>query len=118
MISRRLIRIKVFKVLFSRINSGYNSITAAEKELLLSCEKTLDLYYLLLLLPLELRKVAEQRIETGLIKFQPTPEEANPNRRFVNNRLLVLLENDTVLNGYCKRRGLNWADHASFVKKL
>ena len=32
MISRRLIRIKVFKVLFSRISSGSNSFLAGEKE--------------------------------------------------------------------------------------
>jgi len=88
MISRRLIRIKVFKVLFSRMSSGSDSLLLAEKELLHSCEKTLELYYYLLYLPVVLKKIAEAKIEAGLKKFHPKPEERNPNRRFVENRVI------------------------------
>lgn len=118
MISRRLIRIKVFKVLFGRVSSGSDSFLAAEKELLKSCDKTLELYYFILSLPIELRKVAEQKIEAGLKKFHPTPEETNPNRRFINNTLIDILEEDIELRSFCTKRGLSWSEHISFVKKL
>ena len=118
MISRRLIRIKVFKVLFSRISSGSSSFLAIEKELLLSCDKTLELYYFILSLPLALKYVAEQKIEAGLKKHQPTLEEINPNMKFVENKLILLLENDYELRGFCSKRGLNWFDYLPFVKKL
>lgn len=118
MISRRLIRIKVFKVLFSRINSGSDSVTGAEKELLLSCSKTQELYYLLLLLPGAIKALAERKIEAGLGKFHPTPEEANPNRKFVENRALALLEDDSRIRDFCSKRGLGWSDHAAVVKKI
>ena len=118
MISRRLIRIKVFKVLFSRVNSGSDSFTGAEKELMISCDKTLELYYFLLSLPSALKKVAEQKIDAGLKKFHPTPQEANPNMRFVNNRLIASLEEDTDISGFCSKRGLRWSEYESFVKKL
>lgn len=118
MISRRLIRIKVFKVLFSRISSGSSSFLAIEKELLLSCDKTLELYYFILSLPLALKYVAEQKIEAGLKKHQPTLEEINPNMKFVENKLILLLENDDELRGFCSKRGLNWFDYLPFVKKL
>ena len=118
MISRRLIRIKVFKVLFSRISSGSSSFLAIEKELLLSCDKTLELYYFILSLPLALKYVAEQKIEAGLKKHQPTLEEINPNMKFVENKLILLLENDEELRGFCSKRGLNWFDYLPFVKKL
>lgn len=118
MISRRLIRIKVFKVLFSRISSGSSSFLAIEKELLLSCDKTLELYYFILSLPLALKYVAEQKIEAGLKKHQPTLEEINPNMKFVENKLILLLENDEELRGFCSKRGLNWLDYLPFVKKL
>lgn len=118
MISRRLIRIKVFKVLFSRVNSGSDSFAGAEKELIMSCEKTLELYYFLLSLPGALKKVAEQKIDAGLKKFHPTPQEANPNMRFVNNRLIAKLEADTEITGFCSKRGLRWSDYDSFIKKL
>lgn len=118
MISRRLIRIKVFKVLFSRISSGSSSFLAIEKELLLSCDKTLELYYFILSLPLALKYVAEQKIEAGLKKHQPTLEEINPNMKFVENKLILLLENDEELRGFCSKRGLNWFDYLPFIKKL
>ncbi|MEZ7885288.1 MAG: transcription antitermination protein NusB [Bacteroidales bacterium] len=118
MISRRLIRVKVFKVLFSRISSGSESLQAAEKELLMSCDKTLDLYFYLLSLPVALRNVAENKIEAGLKKFHPTYEEANPNRRFVENRLIEKIANNETLIKKCEAAGLYWSDQLSFVKKL
>lgn len=118
MISRRLIRVKVFKVLFSRINSGSDSFSGAEKELLLSCDKTLELYYFVLSLPIALKKVAEAKIETGLKKFQPTPEESDPNRRFVDNQFIGKLESNEALIRFCESNGLYWQDNEAFVKKL
>ncbi len=118
MISRRLIRIKVFKVLYSRISSGSDSFSAAEKELLLSCEKTLELYYFILSLPLALKYVAEQKIEVGLKKHQPSSEDINPNLKFVENKLILFLEENDELRGFCSKRGLNWLDHLPYVKKL
>lgn len=118
MISRRLIRIKVFKVLFSRINSGSDSFSGAEKELLFSCDKTLDLYYFVLSLPIALKKIAETKIEAGFKKFQPTPEETDPNRRFIDNQFIAKLESNEALIKFCESNGLYWQEHEAFVKKL
>lgn len=84
----------------------------------MSCDKTLELYFFLLSLPGALKKVAEQKIDAGLKKFHPTPQEANPNMRFVNNRLISKLEEDTDISGFCNKRGLRWSDYDSFIKKL
>lgn len=118
MISRRLIRVKVFKVLFSRVSSGSDSINGAEKELIMSCEKTLDLYYFLLGLPAALKKISETKIEAGLKKFHPTSEELNPNRRFVDNPVIEKLENCEELRKFCENRGLLWNDYESVAKKI
>jgi N utilization substance protein B len=118
MINRRLLRIKVFKILFGRVYSGKDSYQAAEKELIISCEKTLDLLYLLLLLPYELKKIAVEKIETGKSKFHPTPEESNPNMKFVNNRFTEKLENCKALNDYCEKKGLSWSQNRTFIKNL
>lgn len=118
MISRRLIRIKVFKVLFSRISSGSDSLTGAEKELLMSCSKTQELYYLLLALPGALKTLAEKKIDSGLKKYHPSPEEVNPNRKFLDNRVISLLEEDAKIWDFCSKRGLGWADHGSIAKKI
>ena len=118
MISRRLIRIKVFKLLFSRIHSDSRSLTGSIDELLESMKKTVDLYYLLLTLPIALKKQGISKIESGLKKFHPSPEESNPNRKFVLNRVIEVLENDKARKSYTSKRGLHWSEHHAFVKKL
>ncbi len=118
MINRRLIRVKVFKTLFGRVSAEAFSLTGAQSELILSCEKSLELYYFILSLPVALKKIAYSKIETGLKKFHPTEEEKNPNMRFVENRAIQILENDKELNEFCEKRGLNWNEHQSLVKKI
>lgn len=119
MLNRRLIRIKVFKVLYSVVTSGSDSLTEAEKTLNYSCEKTLDLYYFILNAAVALKNVAEARIETGLKKFNPTPEERNPNRKFVRNRVTAFLESDPRFIKYCEGHGLMWNDDlATLARKM
>lgn len=118
MLTRRLIRVKVFKELFGKVASGSDSLMQAEKELVASCGKTVELYCFLLQLPAAIKKVAEARIEAGLSKFRPTEEEANPNRKFVENQFIEILENDTAFGAMCHKKGLVWGEHDSFVKKL
>jgi N utilization substance protein B len=91
---------------------------AAEKELLHSCEKTLELYYYILYLPIAVKRVAQAKIETGLKKFHPKPEEKNPNRKFVENRIISILENDQTLMKFCSSRALDWLENDSVVKQL
>ena len=118
MLNRRLIRVKVFKELFGKVASGADSLMQAEKELIISCGKTVDLYCFLLQLPSALKKVAEAKIEAGLKKFHPTYEEANPNRKFVENKFIEILENDTAFGAMCSKKGFVWGEYDSFIKKL
>lgn len=118
MINRRLIRVKVFKILFGKVNSETLSLPGAVSELLMSCEKSLELYYFMLSLPVAIRSVAQSKIEGGLKKFHPTDEELNPNMRFVDNRVIGMLEENSELVLFCEKRGLLWKDHLPLVKKL
>ena len=118
MLNRRLIRVKVFKELFGRVVQGSDSLMQAEKELILSCNKTVELYCLLLGLPSAIKKVAQARIDAGLKKFQPTAAEANPNMKFVENKFIEILENDSSFNHTCQTKGLGWAEYDTFIKKL
>jgi len=119
MINRRLIRIKVFKVLYSNMFGGSDSIQEAQKQLRMSCQSTHQLYFFIMNLMVALRKAAQARIENGLRKFNPAPWEKTPNMKFVENKLLDYLENDTVFTTYCDKHGLAWAgDDTRFVRKL
>ncbi|MDD4057438.1 MAG: transcription antitermination factor NusB [Bacteroidales bacterium] len=118
MINRRLIRVKVFKSLFGRVSSDTFSLTGAESELLSSCEKSLELYYFILSLPVAVRRAAQVKIENGLKKFHPTEEERNPNMRFAENRAIQILEDNNELIEFCDKRSLRWNDLQSLVKKI
>ena len=116
MLNRRLIRIKVFKVLYSVVTSGSDSLIEAEKTLGYSCEKTLHLYYFILNAAVALKNAAQAKIDTGLRKFNPTPEERNPNRKFALNRVSATIEGDPRFIKFCADHGLVWTEErASFI---
>ena len=118
MINRRLIRIKVFKLLFSRIHADARALTGAGEELLRSFDKTMELYYLLLALPIALKNYGLAKIKTGLQKFHPKPHEINPNLKFVQNRAIAALEADKAVWKPGSKKSLHWPDHPTFLRKL
>ena len=104
MLNRRLIRIKVFKVLYAAETSQSVELSAVEKELLLSCSKTLDLYYFLLNIVPALKRLALQKIEAGRNKFRPSESELNASTRFVDNRFIAMLEEDPYFTEICSKK--------------
>lgn len=118
MLSRRLIRIKVFKTLFAFVGSESDNVNAAQKTLLESCDKVRDLYYFMLNIAGPLVRVAEEKIAAGLRKFHPTEAEANPNYKFVRNRFAALLSDDPEFGSICAKRGLGWGEYEPFVRHV
>ena len=118
MINRRLIRIKVFKELFSKVSTGSYDVVPAENELLAACKKTRELYCLMLLLPVELSKMAQEKIDTGLQKFHPTAQEMNPSFKFAQNKFSELVANDEEFLKYCKHHGISWETKFLTVRSI
>jgi len=118
MLTRRLLRVKAFKVLFSNMAQESPSIDKMKKELRFSCEKTQELYRFLLSICKPLVNVARERIEAGKRKYKATPEEANPNYRFVNNSFVELLSQNEEMIKFCQKRGLVWVDYDYVVKRI
>ena len=118
MLSRRLIRIKAFKVLYAAESSGEPDLAANEKFLMQSCEQTLELYYFLLNLAPALRNLAAEKLEIGKNKFNPTEAEKEANPKFVENKFVELLESSPVFLKKCENGKLGWAEYDVFVKKL
>ena len=118
MISRRLLRIKILQVLFAHFRSENDSLNNLEKELFLSIEKSYQLYHLLLMLPEELADFAQNKIDLGRQKLRPTPEELNPNTRFVDNKLIDKLRINQSLINYSTENRLNWRHHPELIKNI
>lgn len=118
MISRRLIRIKALQVLFAYFKGENDSISKAENDLFHSINRAYDLYFYLLLLLVELRDHAGNRIELARQKLVPSPEDLNPNTRFVDNRVINLIESNPQISEYWKKSKLSWVNYPELIKKL
>jgi N utilization substance protein B len=118
MLTRRFLRVKAFKILFSYAYSDNDSLLHAEKDLRASLEKTYDLYHYLLSAIIAVADYAEERIEIGLRKFKPSEAEANPNKKFINNEVVAILRENTALQKYNAKQHLNWREHADVIKQI
>lgn len=91
MLNRRHIRIKVMQTIYAMHQKGSDSIEKEEKFLISSLENLMELYLIMMSTLLELANKEAEFIEISRKKHLATPEERNPNLKFVNNILLRLL---------------------------
>lgn len=118
MLSRRLLRIKVLKALFAHIKSGADNMIASEKTLLSSVDKAYDLYFQMLLLPVEVAEYARGRQEIAKQKKLPTFEDLNPNTKFVDNALIRLIANSDSVNDRAAARKLGWKQYPDLIRTI
>ncbi|MBN2743809.1 MAG: transcription antitermination factor NusB [Marinilabiliaceae bacterium] len=118
MLSRRLLRVKVMQMVYAYYNQGDTSLQQAEKELFHSISKSYELYHIYLLLLLELRLHEEKRIDLNRQKRIPSPEDLNPNTRFIDNKLLDFLGGNRSLLRYIEATHISWVDHPELIRQL
>lgn len=118
MINRTLIRTKAVQLMYSWQNNPQPDLQFSLKQQNLSLNKTYELYFWLLLLPIEITKYAIKRIEVGLNKLRPTAEEANPNKRFINNRFYKQLLKNKTLADYVEEKKIGWEEDNEFIKAI
>ncbi len=118
MLSRRLLRIKALKALYAHLQTESDSMIASEKSMLGSIDKAYDLYFQMLILPVEVARYAEARQELAKEKKLPTYEDLNPNRKFIENSAIALIANSDSVNDYVARRKLTWAQDTELIKNI
>jgi N utilization substance protein B len=121
MLSRRLLRIKVIKALYAWFQAGETEaagMKAARKNLRVSIDRTYDLYFQMLWLIVEVRRYAEKRMEIGRNKHRPTPEERNPNTKFIENEIIRRIEESGAITEYLKKKKLGWTLYPELAKEL
>lgn len=118
MVSRRLLRVKTLQICYAYLKSSDQSINQAEKELFFSIQKSYDLYHYLLLLVLDVVDYADSRIELAKKKQIPTQEDLIPNTKFVDNKLIKLLNQNVNLKKYLNDQKLSWVNYPELIKNL
>jgi len=118
MINRVLIRIRVVQILFSCSHSETTDLRKAESELMLSLQKSYDLYFYLLFLMVELTNTYAQRVDARRSKLLPTKEDMSPNTRLLNNKFISQLGQNAELLKYINNRPFSWLEHDAFLRSL
>jgi len=118
MISRRQLRIKALQSLYAYYKTGREDMIRSEKELHFNIEKAYELYHYLLLLMIDVVLYAESRIDLARNKRIPTEQDLNPNMRFIENKLIEQLRNNTHLLKFVDQHKLNWVNHPELIKEV
>ena len=119
MLNRRHIRVKVMQSIYAMHQNGSDSIEKEEKFLLFSIENILDLYLIMLSALIEIRKKEVVFLEKSAEKHLATKEERDPNKKFVNNAIFDLLEENNSLSVALETRNINnWSENDDYILLL
>ncbi|WP_103071273.1 transcription antitermination factor NusB [Aquimarina sediminis] len=119
MLTRRHIRVKVMQSLYSIEQTQSDNLDKEEKFLLYSIDQMYELFLINLQLLVEIRKHAADFLEKSQKKYLATSEEKDPNTKFINNEVLLLLEKNIELETEIERKKLNcWELDGEYVAIL
>lgn len=106
------------QALYAYIESGETNINNGIKNLLESIDKLYELFIWQLSFLVETKRFAENKITENKHKYIPTYEDLHPNMKYVNNRLLNVIEDNVDFKKHEAALKINWADdHQDVVKK-
>ena len=118
MLSRRQLRIKAIKALYAHLKSDSDNMIASEKNMMNSIDKTYDLYFQMMTLPVELAHYAQQRQELAKQKKLPTYEDLHPNTRFIDNAVIRMIADSDTVNDRMAARKLGWSKYPELIRTL
>ncbi|MCH8554945.1 MAG: transcription antitermination factor NusB [Schleiferiaceae bacterium] len=116
MVTRRQIRIKVMQALYAYFQSDTKDMSKSLRDLDRNLERITELYAYELKALTEIHRFAQERIEKNKVKHLPSAEDLNPNTRFVENRVLLLLNESAGLNALCDKYKVSWGEQRSIFR--
>lgn len=94
------------------------SLADARKSLDASLDKAYELYVSMLALPVLLTDLEAERIDAAKEKYCPTPEELNPNMRFVRNGFVEAVRNSEAMEAFAKNKPNAFAGDYYMLKDI
>lgn len=122
MINRTLIRLKVIQLVYAFYQNEGKDLASAKEELEFSLNKSYELYHQLLLLLVEMRRVAEHReqlrAEKAALVGKTSAEIVSIDAVFAQNKFLNQLEENEQLVKFRENNGSIWRDNEQVVRAL
>ncbi len=119
MLTRRHIRVKVMQSLYSFHQSDNKNFQSEEKFLSKSMLDMYNLFLLQLKLIIEIKAYSERYLEKSQKKHLATSEDKDPNLKFVNNKVIRILEENKELEELLEKRKItHWDRDGEYVAIL
>ena len=118
MLTRRHIRAKVMQAVYAYRQGAPEDIPVFCKNFLASIEKIGDLYAMQASLLDAVVRKASAKLEVRRTKHLASPEDRNPNRKFVENPFSALLEKNPEFARLSAKYSSLWADHSEYVETI
>ena len=118
MLTRRHIRVKILQNLYAADVTGDHDLQKAESKLIKSVDSLYDLFIYQLSFIQEIVDFALYKTEERRNKKLPTPEDLNPNMRFVENAFLEKLINCRGLRREIDRLKISWATYPEIIRNV
>lgn len=118
MLNRRHLRIKVLQALYAFTTSGNDNLQKGEQELLTSIEKVYELYITLLSFFPEIADMLDKELDQAKQKYIPTADDLNPNKKFVDNKVIKLIRENEELNRKLRNKKVLWNNEQDLVRNI
>jgi len=108
----------VLQALYSWYTGSTDDLGSGEKQLLQSVNKIYELFIWQLSFILELRRFADVRMEENKQKFYPTDDDLKPRLNFIQNQVLLELEQNLDFKRKDAAFKTNWGSEEGIVRKF
>lgn len=111
-------RIKVMQALYAKQANADEDLRIGEKNLSKSIQQCETLsYYFYSIFP-EIKRYLENKFDERKTKNYPTPEDLNPNTKFIDNQVIRQMEESEQLNSMWNKLKVDWSTHPDLIIKL
>jgi transcription antitermination protein NusB len=115
-VNRRHIRVKVMQTIYAMHQNGSDDLEKEEKFLFYSIDAIQDLYLIMLSSLIEIGKQEAVFLHKSSLKHLATPQERNPNKKFIKNSIFqILSENNSLSIALENRKINNWTLNDDYI---
>ena len=95
------------QIIYALKISDFNYVSNIDKQLFKSLEDIYDLYLILISIIIEVQIKAESYLKIAQQKHLATNDDINPSKKFINNRLILKIKSNKLIQVELKKRKLN-----------
>lgn len=118
MVSRRYLRIKVMQAIFAHQMNDKEDMIDAEKKLTSAIQSCYTLFIYFFSLISAIYRYRVNKLEDLKLKINPTDADLNPNTKFVDNKVILQIDENVTLNQRYEELKINWGNDADFIVQV